>query len=186
MPVDPQLWISQIAGRFIQGVRPSDPLFRYYQEILTRFASHVVGPFSATGAAGVTCTVQLQGRASCGEPAAGSCAICSQGVCLRHGCVWIEDGSIVCGNCVAPLYTELEADTGHEVDARRGHHLKVLGFEPDAAPNDIDIRRAYKKLVAKYHPDKFARKSPRAQAAAHRKLQAINEAFHALQRRRAG
>lgn len=51
---------------------------------------------------------------------------------------------------------------------------KVLGVSPNATDNEV--RRAYKKLVLQYHPDKVAHLGEDVKANATRKLQEINKA----------
>lgn len=51
---------------------------------------------------------------------------------------------------------------------------KVLGVSPDAT--DDEVKKAYKKLVVEYHPDKVAMLGDDVKEAATRKLQEINEA----------
>ena len=49
---------------------------------------------------------------------------------------------------------------------------KVLGVSPSAS--DDDIKKAYRTMVKKYHPDRFAG-NPQAQEQANEKLKQINE-----------
>ena len=51
---------------------------------------------------------------------------------------------------------------------------QVLGVSPNAT--DEEIKKAYRQLVKKYHPDRYAG-DPRAQEAASEKLKQINEAY---------
>lgn len=51
---------------------------------------------------------------------------------------------------------------------------KILGVSPDAT--DDEVRRAYKKLVLQYHPDKVAHLGEEVKANATKKLQEINKA----------
>lgn len=59
---------------------------------------------------------------------------------------------------------------------------KVLGVEPGAG--DEEIKRAYRELVRKYHPDKY-QNNPLADLA-EEKMKEINEAYDAITRQRAG
>ena len=51
---------------------------------------------------------------------------------------------------------------------------KVLGITPDAT--DEEVRKAYRKMVIQYHPDKVATLGDDVKEAATRKIQEINEA----------
>ncbi|MEY4805522.1 MAG: hypothetical protein RL331_2052, partial [Bacteroidota bacterium] len=53
-----------------------------------------------------------------------------------------------------------------------GEAYKILGLKPDASPQEI--RRAYRGLVKKYHPDK------NNAAGAHEKFIAIQTAYELL------
>ena len=55
---------------------------------------------------------------------------------------------------------------------------KVLGVAPDAS--DDEIKKAYRKMAAKYHPDKFATKSDQEKKNAEEKFKEINEAYAIL------
>lgn len=59
---------------------------------------------------------------------------------------------------------------------------KVLGVEPSAT--DEEIKAAYRKLVKKYHPDKYIN-NPLEDLAAE-KLKQINQAYDDIQKMRAG
>lgn len=58
----------------------------------------------------------------------------------------------------------------------------VLGVEPTAS--DEDIKRAYRELARKYHPDNY-QNNPLADLA-EEKMKAVNEAYDAIQRQRQG
>ena len=75
--------------------------------------------------------------------------------------------------------TEGKRKPGEKDDA---FYFSVLGLTPSA--NVDEIKRAYKNLMRKYHPDAVAKLSPREQAAASEKAKAVNEAYHIIERRR--
>jgi len=62
------------------------------------------------------------------------------------------------------------------------HYFAVLGLPPTAGVDEI--KRAYKRLMRKYHPDAVATLSPGEQAAAAERAKLINEAYHIIERRR--
>jgi hypothetical protein len=59
--------------------------------------------------------------------------------------------------------------------------FKILGVEPGASPREI--KAAYRRAVAKYHPDKVTHLGKEFQELAHRKLLAIQGAYEALMKR---
>jgi hypothetical protein len=56
--------------------------------------------------------------------------------------------------------------------------FKILGVEPGASPDDI--KAAYRKAVAKYHPDKVTHLGKEFQEMAHRKPVVIQRAYEVL------
>ncbi len=67
-----------------------------------------------------------------------------------------------------------EAPINHEEE----DPYKILGVEPGASPDEI--KAAYRRAVAKYHPDKVTHLGREFQEMAHRKLVAIQRAYEAL------
>jgi|GEM_PF-6397648 len=59
-------------------------------------------------------------------------------------------------------------------------YYSVLGLAPGA--NAKDIKMAYRKLAKRYHPDRFVKAHPEAQAKAESHMKAINVAYDALKR----
>lgn len=59
----------------------------------------------------------------------------------------------------------------------------MLGVAQNAS--DEDIKKAYRQLVKKYHPDRYAGDA-RAQAAASEKLKQVNEAYDTIEKMRKG
>lgn len=57
-------------------------------------------------------------------------------------------------------------------------YYSILGLKKDASENDI--KKAYRKMAAKYHPDKFATKSEQEKKDAEEKFKEINEANSVL------
>ncbi len=56
---------------------------------------------------------------------------------------------------------------------------QTLGLNPGATPTEI--KRAYRKLIRTYHPDKFVHMGPDYEKAASEKTQLIVEAYRQLQ-----
>ncbi|MBE6676143.1 MAG: J domain-containing protein, partial [Ruminococcaceae bacterium] len=60
---------------------------------------------------------------------------------------------------------------------------KILGISPDA--DEDEIKKAYRTLARKYHPDRYAGK-PELQASAEQKMKEINAAYEEVQAIRSG
>lgn len=60
---------------------------------------------------------------------------------------------------------------------------KVLGVSPDA--DEDEIKKAYRALARKYHPDRYAGK-PELQASAEQKMKEVNAAYEEVQAIRSG
>ena len=58
----------------------------------------------------------------------------------------------------------------------------VLGVKPDAS--DQEIKKAYRELARKYHPDNYV-DNPLADLA-EEKMKEVNEAYEAIQKQRSG
>lgn len=75
--------------------------------------------------------------------------------------------------------TEGKRKPGEREDA---WYFARLGLTPDAS--DEQIRKTYRKLMARYHPDRVATLSADQQMAAAEKAKIINEAYQIIARRR--
>jgi DnaJ like chaperone protein len=62
------------------------------------------------------------------------------------------------------------------------YYFRLLGLQPTAT--NEEIKRAYKELVVKYHPDKTVHLGDELQQLAKQKTQEINEAYQRLRQRR--
>jgi len=61
-------------------------------------------------------------------------------------------------------------------------YYKIL--EIDKSASDEDIKKAYRKMALKYHPDKVTHLGEQYQKAAHEKFQQVNSAYNALKKER--
>ncbi|WP_233596750.1 DnaJ domain-containing protein, partial [Corallococcus sp. CA041A] len=61
-------------------------------------------------------------------------------------------------------------------------HYQTLGLPPDAT--DAEVKSAYRKLAARFHPDKAAHLAPKAAEQAARRFQAARDAYEEIRRLR--
>jgi uncharacterized membrane protein YkvA (DUF1232 family) len=73
---------------------------------------------------------------------------------------------------------EEKRDRETRTDREERDPFKILGVEQGASPDEI--KAAYRKAVAKYHPDKVTHLGKEFQELAHRKLVAIQRAYETL------
>lgn len=71
-----------------------------------------------------------------------------------------------------------EPHSSVRTESLRDKHLKVLGLTSSATSDDI--KKSYRSLVKKHHPDRFAKASKIEQEAAHLKFLKIQEAYDFL------
>ena len=57
-------------------------------------------------------------------------------------------------------------------------HYRILEIEPNAT--DDEVKKAYRKMAIKYHPDKVATLGEDVQKAAEEKFKAVNQAYEAI------
>ena len=62
--------------------------------------------------------------------------------------------------------------------ANKRDYYEVLGVERNASAEEI--KKAYRKLAIKYHPDKVATLGEDVQKAAEEKFKAVNQAYEAI------
>ena len=61
-------------------------------------------------------------------------------------------------------------------------NYRILEITPDAT--DDEVKKAYRKMAVKYHPDKVATLGPDVQKAAEEKFKAVSQAYEAICRER--
>lgn len=61
---------------------------------------------------------------------------------------------------------------------QRKDYYKILGVDKNSSENDI--KKAYRKLATKYHPDKFENADTKQKTEAENKFKEINEAYNVL------
>lgn len=57
-------------------------------------------------------------------------------------------------------------------------NYKILEIEPNAT--NEEVKKAYRKMAVKYHPDKVATLGEDVQKAAEEKFKAVNQAYEAI------
>ena len=57
-------------------------------------------------------------------------------------------------------------------------NYRILEIDPNAS--DDDVKKAYRKMAVKYHPDKVATLGEDVQKAAEEKFKAMNQAYEAI------
>lgn len=62
------------------------------------------------------------------------------------------------------------------------HNYKVLEITPDAS--DEEVKKAYRKMAVKYHPDKVSHLGPEIQESAKKKFQDLNAAYDSIKKER--
>lgn len=173
--------VGHFAGRLAQGMRPDHPVTRMYARMMSRFGEHVLSKWSATSAAGIRCAIPTRDPRTarqCTLPAAGSCLVCLGPVCIRHGHVGAEDGTIICHACIARAQREHTPNAEDAVDeeALRRRFLELLGLDETA---DLTaIKAAYRRLAREHHPDR-ARDAADGRAR-EKRMKAFSQAYHWL------
>ena len=61
-------------------------------------------------------------------------------------------------------------------------YLNLFGFDLDQNPSKIEIKSAYRKLIAKNHPDKVNKLDKEIQDVAEKRTQELNEAFDYIEK----
>jgi DnaJ like chaperone protein len=63
-----------------------------------------------------------------------------------------------------------------------GFAYKILEVEPSVT--DEEVKKAYRRMAMKYHPDKLATMGEEVQKAAHEKFSQVNQAYEAIKKER--
>lgn len=192
MPLKIEELVGQLAGRFMQGVRPNDPVTRVYANIVRLFGEHALTRWSAISAAGMRCGQHVQIHPITGQPgpchalAAGPCLACGRTVCMMHAHANPQDGSLICNECVLEARRQRgtapppQPGPPNNDYQERLRYLGVLELGPEATMDEI--RRAYRKLARDHHPDG---KKGRAKERAEVRMRELNVAYHWLMNKEA-
>ena len=78
--------------------------------------------------------------------------------------------------------TEVDSIFAHYRPASNDSNYKILEITPDAT--NEEVKKAYRKMAIKYHPDKVATLGADVQKAAEEKFKAISQAYEAICRER--
>lgn len=173
MPIFEDL-VGTLFGGFQRGAPP------LVTEILLPWANKVglgaLARWSPIVGSNIQCDlpVKLGMPHRCAGRAVAGCGCCKKAVCLDHAMV-AANADVICLRCVNEMLKITQervasaAPPPGQDDARRPNrgpvdpaqyardrrkHLKVLGIEDDE-PEVDDIKAAYRRLVAKMHPDRF-------------------------------
>ena len=78
------------------------------------------------------------------------------------------------GSCDGLVQGEIDAQFRPSNDS----NYRILEIDPSAS--DDDVKKAYRKMAVKYHPDKVATLGEDVQKAAEEKFKAMNQAYEAI------
>jgi DnaJ-class molecular chaperone len=73
---------------------------------------------------------------------------------------------------------KIEDCVRREKEAKKKDYYKILGLSKDASTDQI--KKAYKKLAPKYHPDKNSAGTEEEQKVAEKMFKEVNEAYQVL------
>lgn len=88
---------------------------------------------------------------------------------------------MVIGVSVMNRLKRTQAYTGHSTTLAKKNPYEILGVSKSASP--VEIKEAYRKIMAQYHPDKVAHLGDELKKTATRKTIEILEAYEALTKR---
>lgn len=183
MPVLDDLFGSLFGG-FSRGVPP------LVTEVLLPWANKVgvnaLARWSPVVGSHIRCGLpyKLGSPHMCANQAISGCGCCKAPVCLEHAMV-AGNADVVCLRCVnetfkiiqeriakepRPASRRVEDEASADAGREERKHLKVLGLDEDASLDEI--KAAYRKLVAKSHPDKFPEDERKAATKKFLKIQA--------------
>lgn len=151
---------------------------------MQRLAGSVLPKAAATIAQNRPCESKNVSRGQvgrCGHKAAMLCEGCRKYVCMGHVFTsWRADS--VCWECVAKVCAVSGESGPQQAPARDDTYerdlaaaYKVIGVDPDATFDEV--KKAYRKLAAKYHPDQYAKADAETREKAARKMTIVNNAF---------
>lgn len=190
MPVLEDLFGSLFGG-FSRGVPP------LVTEVLLPWANKVglsaIARWSPIVASHIRCGLpyKMGSPHLCSNQAIAGCGCCKSPVCLDHAMV-AGNADVICLRCVnetvkiiqeriakdpdrQPPRSRPMADESPDREAEKLKHLKTLGLDPDDEPGLDEIKAAYRKLVAKHHPDRAPEAERKAATKRFLKIQAAYE-----------
>lgn len=175
--------LGKALGQALQGLHTKDPLLQELQGWSARLIEHAPGKWRAVIMSGFACDIPAPRGGPCTHPAVGACVVCRKPTCLAHALI-SAGADVVCFRCVkdaqvaAGTAPQGAAQASIDPAAQARAHLKTLGLGPNATLEEV--QRAFRKLAAKYHPDKA--KTPAKREAAEAKFKKYSESYHWLER----
>lgn len=179
--------LSQLMAAFSPRIETKDPYFNELAQYAARVQAYALGPWQAVAKLELRCVVRAKNAPACPHPAVGKCELCKEASCLAHSAV-LPNGSVVCMACLArcgKIFFEQQAKRGADAAteterAGREKDLQVLGLSPTPAPTPAEIRSAFRRAAAKWHPDKFNTASEADKNEAKARYARIEHAYQGL------
>lgn len=176
-PANPfRQFVSHMVGHVSQGFVTDDAVTTHAVRIVGRIQEHLFGRWAAAQQTRLRCAVAFRdfrtgAIVGCSTPMSAACMVCGQPVCLDHAAVLVEQGDLCCFGCIelakqARGAVPAEATTVEDEAERklRQRYLRLLKLTGE--PDEEEIRVAYKREAAKWHPDRHqgAAKKKKAEA----------------------
>ena len=158
-----QMGIGQPEGGF--GNDLYNHVLSGWAKVMSVFAN---AKWAARMASGIECQMQTD-AAACSHAAIADCELCGRPICLDHG-MFSSDATGICYACFQAARPHVKRWEPPRPRKRRPQQAEQVGnLEDDYAlfgivPNctDDELRRAFRKFQATYHPDTAAGDANRA------------------------